>query len=235
MSANGSIWVVVPSKRFDQAKRRLDPLLDPSERVELAHRMFSDVLATVSTTSRVAGVLVVTSDPDATRIAQSYNAEVLEDPSTGGLNAAVDAGIAHLVSHHRDGILAIPADIPHVRAGDINEVIGILQQSPSVVLVAAARDGGTNLLAATPANAIRPSFGVGSYDRHIAAARASGSKLRYADAPSFALDLDRPEDLQVFLSLQSSTRSHAFLSKIGVPARLQLLVNRSHNGENSCR
>jgi 2-phospho-L-lactate guanylyltransferase (CobY/MobA/RfbA family) len=41
--------------------------------------------------------------------------------------------------------------------------------------------------------------------------------------PAFSLDIDRPDDLCHFLTLNSNTRSHAFLSGISVDQRIDQL------------
>ena len=53
------MWVVVPVKRFSNAKTRLAPLLSAAERESLAQAMLNDVLRAIAESRRVAGVLVV--------------------------------------------------------------------------------------------------------------------------------------------------------------------------------
>ena len=54
---------------------------------------------------------------------------------------------------------------------------------------------GTNALVLSPPDAIRPAFGEGSRDRHVAAAREAGIPFAVEELPSLALDLDTPADL----------------------------------------
>jgi coenzyme F420-0:L-glutamate ligase/coenzyme F420-1:gamma-L-glutamate ligase len=63
------------------------------------------------------------------------------------------------------------------------------------VVIAAARDGGTNALLLSPPDAIAFRFGPGSAARHEAAARASGKSVERLLLPHLSRDLDRPEDL----------------------------------------
>ena len=66
MNHGSGIFAVVPVKRFSAAKSRLAPLLDASERSTLARVMFEDVLDRLLQCQEVlAGIMVVTSDPDA--------------------------------------------------------------------------------------------------------------------------------------------------------------------------
>jgi len=54
---------------------------------------------------------------------------------------------------------------------------------------------GTNALLLTPPDAIRPAFGEGSCERHVAAARAAGIPHSVEHLRSLALDLDTPADV----------------------------------------
>ena len=54
---------------------------------------------------------------------------------------------------------------------------------------------GTNALLLAPPDAIVPAFGPGSFDRHVAAARAAGVAAHVERLPSLALDVDTAGDL----------------------------------------
>jgi 2-phospho-L-lactate guanylyltransferase (CobY/MobA/RfbA family) len=87
---------VVPVKRFDQAKQRLSGLLDGAGRAALAAAMLGDVLEQLSRTAGLAGVLVVTSDAEASAIAKGFGAVVLTDPADSGVNDAVGCGVSRV-------------------------------------------------------------------------------------------------------------------------------------------
>ena len=54
---------------------------------------------------------------------------------------------------------------------------------------------GTNALLLQPPDAIEPSFGPGSRERHEEAARAAGLTWEVDPLPSLLVDVDTPEDL----------------------------------------
>ena len=54
---------------------------------------------------------------------------------------------------------------------------------------------GTNALVLAPPGSIRPAFGEGSRDRHVAAAREAGIPFAVEEVPSLGLDLDTPADV----------------------------------------
>jgi 2-phospho-L-lactate/phosphoenolpyruvate guanylyltransferase len=221
MSHEGRIWAVVPVKRFSASKRRLAPVLDAGERSAVARLMLDDVLDVLFQCQGVlSGTAVVTADVDAAAQAREGGATVVLDDGDRGINAAVDLAIGHLAANGNDGIMVVPSDIPHLSRDAIVTAAEALA-SPRTLAIARAADGGTNLLACRPARAVPLCFGPDSFDRHSRAALQAGITVRVLSLSELSLDIDRPENLRTFLSLNSKTRTHAFLSRLGIGARLE--------------
>ena len=68
------IWAIIPVKEFDGAKHRLSDLLSPPERLVLAATMLADMLDAVAGSRLLAGVMVVTLDPNATVLGKRIGA-----------------------------------------------------------------------------------------------------------------------------------------------------------------
>src|SRR3989442_897417 len=68
---------------------------------------------------------------------------------------------------------------------------------------------GTNALVLAPPDAMRPSFGEGSFERHMAAARDADRNHRVEPVGSLAPDVDTPEDLAVVWNLVDDARMRA--------------------------
>jgi 2-phospho-L-lactate guanylyltransferase len=64
-----------------------------------------------------------------------------------------------------------------------------------VAIVPDRHGTGTNALLIAPPGAFDPSFGPGSFDRHLEHARQAGIVHRVEALPSLALDVDTPDDL----------------------------------------
>lgn len=213
-------WAVVLVKPFRHAKQRLAAVLDAGERAHLARVMLEDVLCALDgCQQRLAGVMVVTADEDAMSIARRHDAVIVAETTVDGLNAATMRAIDHLPRRHDASMIVVPADLPHVSRTDIEDVVALIDRSPAVALVRAS-DGGTNLLACRPAGVIAPSFGLDSFRAHCVAAVRQGVTPTVRLAPHLALDLDKPEDLTAFVSLESATRTHAFLAGLDIRGRL---------------
>ena len=209
------VWAVVPVKRLSQAKQRLAPFLSRNERVKLARTMFHEVLATLSTSS-LAGVVVVTSDPMVANLASLFDARIVHDDMETGVNAAVQQGLQILNS--AAGALVVPADVPFVTSADLQAIVGELQCHP-VVLAPALSDGGTNALAMRRPDMMVPSFGEDSYLRHQMQSRAKGFSCGIVNSHGIGRDIDRPQDLVAPYARRYSLTA-ALLAEMNVLARL---------------
>jgi 2-phospho-L-lactate guanylyltransferase len=215
------LWAAVPVKSFACAKQRLMPLLSPRERTGLARAMFEDVLRVLAHSPHLAGTIVVTSDAGATAIARAAGVEVLGDSPNAGLVSALQRAARHLAETKCAGMLVIPADLPLITAADIELIALAHRGAPSVTLVAASNDGGTNALACSPPAGMPFCFGDDSFRRHRAAALSLGIVPKVLTLPRFGRDIDRPDDLYAFLQHPSATRAFAYLTESGIAQRLR--------------
>jgi 2-phospho-L-lactate guanylyltransferase (CobY/MobA/RfbA family) len=53
-------------------------------------------------------------------------------------------------------------------------------------------------------------------------ARAAGWSVGIVERPGLALDLDRPEDVALYLARAGTSRTLGLLHRLGVPARLRV-------------
>jgi 2-phospho-L-lactate guanylyltransferase len=183
--------------------------------------MAEDVLDALDAARHLlAGILVVTADAQAAALARRRSAQVFIEPSPAGINRALARAAEWLSGDEDCGLIIVPADLPHITADTIDTLTRHLAAPRAVALIAATGDGGTNVLAVRPAGIIRPSFGPDSFARHCAAARAAGITPAVLALPHLGCDIDRPGDLETFLSLRTATRTHAFLACRGLSQRL---------------
>jgi 2-phospho-L-lactate guanylyltransferase len=79
-----------------------------------------------------------------------------------------------------------------------------------VVVPSHDRDG-TNAVLAAPPDAFPPSFGPGSFARHLAQAKAGGLDCRVVELAGLARDVDEPRDLLALLAAKRGDPAYAFL------------------------
>lgn len=219
MSPPADIWAVVPIKELDGAKQRLAPLLTPAQRRALIEVMMGEVLEAVAGSKRLAGILVVTLDPQATALGQRLGARIVTDGAREGHTGSVTAGLRLLAREGRGGMMTVPADIPAATADEFDAVLAAHQPGPSFTISPAHDDLGSNAVICSPPDSVPLRFGDNSYFPHLDAARSCGIEPTILRQPGIAMDIDHPVDLAAFLRLPQSagTRTRAFLEEIGVP------------------
>ena len=188
------IWALVPVKHFAAAKVRLAPRYAPHERARLAAAMLEDVLAALSHATGVAGTVLVTGEAGARPIAERHGAAILARAEDDGINPALRQGLDALGASGASGALVIPGDVPFAAPAEIAAAAAALAGG-ATVLVAARRDGGTNLLGLALPTGLPPCFGPHSLAKHAQAARLLGIEPVILDSPGLAIDVDIPADL----------------------------------------
>jgi 2-phospho-L-lactate guanylyltransferase len=210
------IWAVIPVKETAHAKGRLADAVPRHLRGGLALAMLEDVLAAVAQARGLAGIAVVTLDPDARTLAERYGARILTDAAAGGHTAAVAAAARTLAAEGRGGMLQMPGDIPLVGAGEISLVLALRRASPSFTIVPSHDDFGSNAVLVCPPAAVPLTFGDDSFFPHLRAALARGIKPLIVRQRGISLDIDRPEDIRAFAQLRSRTHAQAYLDRHGL-------------------
>ena len=187
---------ILPVKSFGAAKQRLADRLAPGSRQAVAQAMFADVLASLRHVRGLDGIAVVTGDRAAQSAAAGSGVRVLHDPEEAGQSAAALVGIQHAQASGYERALLVPGDTPLLDPGELSSLLSRAEVAALDVVAVPDRHGtGTNALLLTPPGAIAPSFGEGSLDRHVTAARDAGLTCSVDPLPSLVLDVDTADDL----------------------------------------
>ena len=214
------MWVVIPVKDIDAAKQRLSGVLDVRERRALFTAMLEDVLAEVANVRGCDAVALVTRDAAANDLAVSHGFEVIEDQTNAGHTEAVNLAITHLQGIGAGGMVTFPGDIPLVTTSEIETLLAAHDPCGGMTIAPSRDKRGSNAVVLTPPNAVPLRFGSDSFFPHLDAARASGFEPRVVELTGLGLDIDTPDDLMQLAGTTGVTRTHAFLLRSGVGARL---------------
>jgi 2-phospho-L-lactate guanylyltransferase len=207
------LWAVVPVKERDRAKERLAPLLPSELRQALVLAMLEDVLTALAAAPDLAGLIVVTVDRQARRLASRYGARIVETGARDAHTGAVSAAAGLLAAERHGGMLTVPGDIPLVTADEIGRVVAAHRPAPSFTIVPSHDEGGSNAILLSPPDAVPLRFGVDSFFPHLRAAEMRGIRPTMLRLPGIALDIDNPQDLAAFARQPSPTRTRAFLAE----------------------
>jgi 2-phospho-L-lactate/phosphoenolpyruvate guanylyltransferase len=213
------LWAVLPVKDRDHAKQRLAGVLSAKERLELFGAMLEDVLVALAASEALAGILLVTCDPQARALAARYGAHVLADANRGH-TAASSLGARALAHRGVAGMLQVPVDLPLLSPEDVAALLEAHGKAPAVTLAPARDERGSNAVVCSPPDLLPLRFGDDSFFPHLRRARALGVEAQIVRRPGLALDLDTPEDLAAFLAVPSDTRARAYLAGSGIAERL---------------
>ena len=206
----GKIWAAVPVKELTGAKQRLAALFSPQQREALAAAMLEDVLAALAD-APLDGIMVNTLDPVATELARRYGARVVTDDARSGHTGAVTA-MARILAAEGHDMLTVPGDIPRVTAAEIAAVVEARKPAPSLTIVPARDELGSNAMLCSPPLVMPFRFGDNSYFPHLAVARSLGIEPTILKLPGIGLDIDRPEDVEAFLQATPHRATRAYLS-----------------------
>lgn len=209
-----STIAILPVKSFGAAKQRLAPALGAGSRQALAQAMFSDVLSSLRRVPGVDAVAVVTADRVAESAALGERVEVLRDTESAGQSAAAQIGIRYAQAHGFDRVLLVPGDTPLLDPGEVAGLLRRALDNGSAAVVVPDRHGeGTNALLLSPPDAIAPSFGPGSFARHVALAEAAGVSHSVERVSALELDVDTPGDLAELAAQLEVRRGQAPLTR----------------------
>jgi 2-phospho-L-lactate guanylyltransferase len=201
-------WVVVlPVKTLTRAKTRLSEL-PPGQRATLALAMAGDAVDAVLSSS-VAGVVVVTGDDKVSDALTSRHGDrvlIVDDEPDAGLNQAAVHGIAAATKWKPGhGIAVMTADLPALRSAEVDDAL--TGAGPDEVIAVADTEGsGTTMLASRRPALIEPSFGAGSFERHVG---AGARGITAAAGAGLRRDVDRLADLDDARALGVGPRTAA--------------------------
>ena len=211
---------IVPVKDLSKAKERLSSILPQDVRTDLAYAMLEDVLIALKGSRLLDRIFVVTMDRNAIKIAEGMGVEVIEETEQNGESDSVDRASIVCKEMGAESVLVIPGDAPLIKAEDIDFIVGKGMGSPSVVLVPARDRMGTNAILRNPPDVIPSRFGHDSFRKHMDEAGKRDIRIESYENERIGLDIDHPDDLKIFASEKSDTRTYELLFRKNILAKI---------------
>lgn len=181
---------LVPIKQGANGKSRLAPILSEEERNALALRMARHVVSELEASGAFAQITILSAQRP-----EWWRGNWSEDRGRG-LNLELAAWRETV---GKSPILIVHADLPLLRAGEINQLLAIAA-AQGVALATDRAGRGSNALAIADHRSFAFRFGPDSRDRHAAQVPV----LAVLDLTGLSADVDTPEDL-------AFARAHGFL------------------------
>jgi 2-phospho-L-lactate guanylyltransferase len=206
--------VLIPVKDPARGKTRLAELLTLEERKQLAWAMFEDVTRAVAAATTPDRVVVVTSFDLAADRARKFGFDVLIEQSQSSESASVDWASHILRARGFETVVRLPADVPLIRAEDIDRLLSHESPSPGALLVPSRDRTGTNAIVRTPPDVFPSRFGPNSLALHRAEAARAGVACVIVDHDRIGLDIDEPAEIDLFLERGHGTETFKLLSGV---------------------
>lgn len=186
---------LIPVKTLHEAKSRLAAYLTQSQRAQLVLDMLHHVIDVLQESNALEKVAVVSPDPYVLACAQAWGAQALLEEQHGH-NPALSAAAQHEIATGATALLTISADLPLLRASDVENMIE--QSRRYTIVLAPSQDGtGTNALLARPPLAVPYVFGPHSLQRYINEAKQRNIAHVLYSSIGTALDIDTVHDLEL--------------------------------------
>ena len=210
------VAVLLPVKEFHRSKRRLAGFLSPPERALLARAMFDDawevLRAAVQNKQGLEQLLVISAEPYVVARCREEGVWCLEEAEPSSHSDSVHHATRWAMSLGVTSLLSVPIDTPAMTGEELS-TLGGLARRYSVVIVPSADGSGTNALLRTPPDAIEPRFGPGSCRLHVSEAERKGLGWIEYRSPGLLTDIDTPEDVEEFLSIERKGRTWTLLQQ----------------------
>ena len=205
------LMAVVPAKSLEAAKQRLAQALPPADRRDLVRRMLGQALLALDGAG-IALRAVATRDAALAAQATGHGALAFDPGMEGDLNRAAAAAAAHAKRQGATSLLLLAGDLPWIEPEDVVALVEAAMQAD--VVIAEAKDGGTNALLLTPPDAIPFAFATAapSAAHHAEFARARGLAYRIIRRPGLARDIDLPADLAALRAEHTAYRDLALVA-----------------------
>ncbi|MFQ3324176.1 MAG: 2-phospho-L-lactate guanylyltransferase [Pseudomonadales bacterium] len=187
------MWVLLPLKGFENAKQRLSAVLSQAQRSQLFAAMVEDLIEQLMLVESLAGVAIVSNEPQAKLLAAQWGARFIPEPdSVKGLNAAVEWGLDQLINDASHA-LVLHGDLPLATKAEISAVVD--QADNSITLVPDWQDNGTNGLLAPVPSPINVVYGVDSFNLHSELVTQAAMNVKTHKPSRLAFDVDTAQDL----------------------------------------
>jgi 2-phospho-L-lactate/phosphoenolpyruvate guanylyltransferase len=187
--------LLIPVKKFSNAKQRLAAHFSSAERAALAEALWRDFSDVVAKAHGIDHVFVVSGEDRVLDDARERAWTPIQESRQVSESDSVDFASHWCGDKGVSVLLRLPIDLPLIEPGDVESIFAAAPLAPGAVMVPSRDGDGTNALLRTPVVLFPSRFGPGSFAGHLAEARKAGARLEILRNSRVEMDVDEIEDL----------------------------------------
>ena len=205
------MWALIPINDFSESFSRLSKHLDSDRRRELTQILATQVFEALCSIRSIEKIVVLSNEREWLKSFDNQKITILKDPETKKLKAKITHAAKWIQNQGIQQMLYLSVDLPFVQETDITKFIAEHQGGLSIVK--AHKENGTNALILDLPAILEFQFGVNSFDKHLAAAKAQKINTKIVKIKNLSLDVDTWNDLQEFKKSSINTQFLNFIQR----------------------
>jgi 2-phospho-L-lactate guanylyltransferase len=213
-----NVFAIVFTEESGRAKKEFSAGFSPEERNLMSAAMTEDVLTALKA-SVIREVVVVGTEANAGQVAGKCGVSFISQ-GEGGLAPAVLKAIDWCLERKAEAMLVLSANIPLASSSDLDRIVELGSEAPSVVLSPSMK-GGANAVFLNPPNLIKTQFGPNCFFKLVEEAINKDVALRFYSSRETALDINSEDDLCKLLEIENNTVSKRVFEQIRLKRRMK--------------
>ena len=205
------MWALIPINDFSESFSRLSEHLDSDRRRELTQILATQVFQVLCSIRSIEKIVVLSNEKEWLKSFDNQKITILKDPEIKSLKAKIAHAAKWIQNQGIQQMLYLSVDLPFVQETDIAKFIAEHQGGLSIVK--AHKENGTNALILDLPATLEFQFGVNSFDKHLAAAKAQKINTKIVEIKNLSLDIDTWNDLQEFKKSSMNTQFLNFIQR----------------------
>lgn len=191
-----NINALIPVKTLPFSKTRLSSVLPLQMRQKLVLSMLTHVIKTLQQSELFNEITVVSADLSILRHAKDSGINTATEV-THELNSSLEEQAKLLRDDAKTPLLTIASDLPFITVNDITQLIHLANVNQ--IVLAPAKDNGTNALITKPLYSIPFQYGKDSFTRHSNSAEDKKLQIGIYRSETMEMDIDTPSDYALLL------------------------------------
>ena len=205
------MWALIPINDFSGSLSRLSEHLNRDQRKEMTQILATQVIEALYSVRSIEKIVVLCNERQWLKSFDNQKIIILKDPEIKKLKAKITHAANWIQSQGANQMLYLSVDLPFVQEKDITKFI--TEHQGGLSIVKAHKENGTNALILDFPAILEFQFGVNSFDKHLATAKAQKINTKIVEIKNLSLDIDTWDDLQEFKNNSMNTQFSNFINR----------------------